>query len=73
MLEELKLMAAVVGDEIENDAEAAAVRRLHQLGQVGLGAETRIDFLVVDRVVAMIAADLEDGVSQMAVTPRLAT
>ncbi len=60
LLEELKLMAAVVGDEIENDAQAAAMGRLHQLGQVGLGAEARVDFHVVDRVVAVIAADLED-------------
>ena len=48
LLEELKLMAAVVGDEIENDAEAAAMGRLHQFGQVGLGAKARIDLLVVD-------------------------
>ena len=57
-----RVVACVVEDAVQDDGNAQLLGCLAQLGKVLLGAQDRIDFGVVGRVVAMVARGLKDGV-----------
>ena len=52
----------MVEDAVEDDADAALVRRCAQVAKILIGSQNRIDMQVVCRVVAMVAHRFEDGV-----------
>jgi hypothetical protein len=51
----------VVHDEVHDDPDAAAMRFGQEPVEVGIGTVVRIDPLVVDRVVAVVAGGREYG------------
>ena len=46
----------VVGDEVEDDSHAEGAQRVGKRGKLFVGAEFRIDLVVVGDVVAVLAA-----------------
>ena len=52
----------MVEDAVEDDLDAGAVGRAHQLGELLVRAEERVDAQVVLRVIGVVAGSVEDGV-----------
>ena len=57
-----KAAAGVIEHAVQHDANVPGMGLADQFPQSGVAAQQRIDFLVIVRVVAMIAGRLEDRV-----------
>ena len=61
-VEVLAVRRDVVEHAVEDDPDAGAVGRAHQLGELLVCAEERVDAQVVLRVIGVVAGSVEDGV-----------
>ena len=57
-----RVVASMVEDAVQNNGNAELLGRLTQLRKVLLGAQNRVYFGVVGRIVAVVARGLKDGV-----------